>query len=244
MELQRRAKEAYQQRRWRPFLGWVVLIVGLTTLSEIGRDRAAEWANQQIDTKAPEIVSRAEVFLASPWFSVTIWLVVGIVAVVLFLVVLFRVTQLRIEPLGIVTDMATGPSHTTLQEPIPETYHQQAGIAVELLDSAILGEESQEALDNLGIITGGRVLRLQVQIRAQGEATVSHLRLIIVGRTLYPIDFQPFLLGGGGGLVQTVYFELPDWLHWFTSPGEHDGQIEVLTGKVPRWDSWQCHLVI
>ena len=109
MDLRRRAADAYRQRRWRPFLILAGLALFFLVGTELVKARLASWANQQIDTKAPEVVSWVEVFLSSPWFSITIWLFSSLIVIILFLVVFFRVTRLTIVPVNPVPDSEGAP---------------------------------------------------------------------------------------------------------------------------------------
>ena len=93
MDLWKRPKLAFQHRRWFPFFGWAVLMTLIAAIFLIVEDRIGTWANKQIDIKTPGAITKAELFLDSFWFSVSVYLLIVVIAVILFAVVLFRVTK-------------------------------------------------------------------------------------------------------------------------------------------------------
>ena len=89
----RRAAQAYQQRRWKPFLVWGAALVVLVVVAALLEDRLSSWANRQIDAAAIDWFSR---FVSSAWFPVAVYLILAAVGILAFLGVLWRITTPRI----------------------------------------------------------------------------------------------------------------------------------------------------
>ena len=165
MDLWRRPKQAFNQRRGWPFLWWGVLAIIVTGAGIIIEDRVAAWVNKQIDIKGPEAITKVEQYLDSLWFEVSLYSFVAFILVAVFLVVLFRVTKTVQVGDGVALDMELEESAEALKR--AELIESEAARQSQI--NRAEGEKQAAIL----IAEGERQSNI---LRAEGEQQASALR--------------------------------------------------------------------